>query len=95
MGKQRKQWTAEQKLTIVLAALRDDQRIADLSRQYGVGDNLIYNWKAQVLEGGRQALGNVKSQRPDQRLHAENTQLKKLLGEKALEIDILKQLSRL
>ena len=95
MGKQRKQWTAEQKLTIVLAAIRDDQSIAELSRQYGVGDNLIYKWKAPFLEGGRQALGNATSKRPDQRLQAENIQLKKLLGEKALEIDILKQLSRL
>jgi putative transposase len=95
MGKQRKQWPEEQKLTIVLAALRDDQSIAELSRQYGVNDNLISRWKAQCLAGGRQDLGNAKAKRPDQRLHAENVQRKKLLGEKALEIDILKQLSRL
>jgi putative transposase len=95
MGKQRKQWTEEQKLTIVLAALREDQSIAELSRQHGINDNLIYKWKAQFLAGGRQALGSAKSQRPDQRLQAENVQLKKLLGEKTLEIDILKQLSRL
>lgn len=82
-------------MTIVLAAFRDDQSIAELSRQHGVKDTLIYKWKAQFLEGGRQALGRVKAQHPDQRLQAENTQLKKLLGEKALEIDILKQLSRL
>ena len=44
MGKQRKQWSEEQKLTIVLAALRDEQSIAELSRQYGVNDNLIYKW---------------------------------------------------
>ena len=95
MGKQRKQWTEEQKLTIVLAELRDELSIAELSRQHGVNDNVIYKWKAQFLEGGRQALGSAKSKRPDQRLQAENTQRKKLLGEKTLEIDILKQLSRL
>ncbi len=95
MGKQRKQWAEEQKLTIVLAALRDEQSIAELSRQHGVNDNLIYKWKGQFLEGGRQALDNAKSKRPEQRLQAENMQLKKLLGEKTLEIDISKQLSRL
>jgi transposase-like protein len=68
MGNQRKHWTKEQKLTIVLAALRDEQSIADLSRQYGVNDNLIYKWEAQFLEGGRQALGSSKSKRPNQRL---------------------------
>ena len=87
MGKQRKQWTEEQKLTIVLAALRDAQSIAELSRQYGVNDHLIHKWKAQLLAGGRQALGSAKSKRPAQRLQAENMQRQKLLGEKALEID--------
>ncbi len=82
-------------MTIVLTALRDEQSIAELSRQYSVNDNLIYKWKAQFLEGGRQARVRAKSKRPDQRLQAENVQLKKLRGEKALEIDILKQLSRL
>ncbi len=95
MGKQRKQWTEEQKFTIVLAALRGEQGIAELSRQHGVNDNLIYKWKGKFLEGGRQALGNAKSKRLEQRLQAENMQLKKLLGEKTLEIDILEQLSRL
>jgi putative transposase len=95
MGKQRKQWTEEQQLAIVLAALRDEQRIAALSRQSGVNEHLLYKWNAQFLAGGRQALGSARSKRPDQRLHAENMQLKKLLGEKALEIDMLQQLSRL
>ena len=95
MGKQRREWTQEQKLTIVLSALRDEQSIAALSRQYGVNENLIHKWKAQFLDGGRRALGRAKERRPDQRLQAENDQLKKLLGEKSLEIDILKQLSRL
>jgi transposase-like protein len=49
MGKQRQQWTEEQRLTIMLAALRDAQSIAELSRQHGVNDNLIYKWKRNFL----------------------------------------------
>ena len=94
MGKQRKQWSEEQKRTIVLAALRDDQRIAELSRQYGVNDNLLHQWKAQCLAGGRQALGRAKAKRPTQRLPAEHMQRKQWLGAKALAIDLVKQLSR-
>jgi transposase len=89
MGKQRKTWTTEQKLTLVLAALRDKDSVAALARQHRVSEQQIYRWKAQFLNGGRQALGGVKAPRIDQRLQSENEQLKKLLGEKTLEIDIL------
>ncbi len=95
MGKQRKTWTVEQKLTMILAALREEQSIAALARQHGVSEQQIYRWKAQFLEGGRQALGRVKAPSADRHLHSENEQLKKLLGEKTLEIDILKKLSSL
>jgi putative transposase len=94
MGKQRNSWTGEPKLAVVLATLREEDSIAELSRRHGVNDNQIYRWKAQFLDGGRQALNGGKAQSADQRLHAENEQLKKRLGEKALEIDVLKKLSR-
>ncbi len=95
MGKQRQTWTIEQTLTLILAALRDEHSVAGLARQYGVSEQQIYRWNAQFLEGGRQALGGAKPPGTDQRLQSENEQLKKLLGETALEIDILKKLSRL
>ena len=95
MGKQRKSWSVDQKLTIVLSALSERQSIAELSRQHGVNENQIYRWKEQFLASGRHGLNGAKSQTPDQRLEAENEQLKKLLGEKTLELDIVKKLSRL
>jgi transposase-like protein len=95
MGKQRKTWTGEQKLTIILAALREEQSIAALARQHGVSEQQIYRWKTQFLEGGRPARGRAKTPRADQRLLSEHAQLKKLLGEKTLAIDILKKLSSL
>lgn len=95
MGKQRKSWSVEQKLTIVLAALSDRQSVAEIARQHGVNENQIYRWKDQFLESGRQGLNGSKAQTADQRLEAENEQLKKLLGEKTLELDIVKKLSRL
>ena len=65
MGKQRKTWTVEQKLTIILAALRDEQSVAALARQHGVSEQQIYRWKAQFLDGGRQALNGAKRPRAD------------------------------
>jgi transposase-like protein len=42
MGKQRKTWTVEQTLTLILAALRDERGVAALARQHGVSEQQIY-----------------------------------------------------
>jgi transposase len=95
MGKQRKTWTAQQKQAIVLAALRGDHSIAELARQHSIREQLIYRWKSDFLEAGTQALGGAKALKADEALTQENEHLKKLLGEKALELDLLKKWSSL
>jgi putative transposase len=52
-------------------------------------------WKSQFLDHGKAAFKHGNAKTPDKALQAENEQLKKLLGEKALEVDILKKLSSL
>lgn len=94
MGKQCRNWSVEEKLAIVLAVLSEHQSVAAMVRQRGVNENQIYRWKEQFLAGGRQGLNGATAQTADQRLEAENNQLKKLLGEKALEMEILKKVSR-
>ena len=94
MGKQRQSWSVEEKLAIVLAVLSEPQSVAEVRRQRGVNENQIYRWKERFLEAGRQGLNGAKAPTADQRLEAEHNQLKKLLGEKALEVAILKKVSR-
>ena len=95
MGKQRKTWRADQKQAVVVAALRGDHSVAELARQQGIREQLIYRWKADFLEAGARALGGSKAHQADETLQRENDQLKKLLGEKTLELDILKKWSSL
>jgi transposase len=78
-----------------LAALRGDHSVAELARQQGIREQLIYRWKADFLEAGARALGGSKAHKADETLQRENDQLKKLLGEKTLELDILKKWSSL
>lgn len=84
MGKQCRNWSVEEKLAIVLAVLSEHQSGAAVARQQGVNENQVYRWKEQFLAGGCQGLSGVKAQSADPRLVAENNQLKKLLGEKAV-----------
>lgn len=95
MGKQRKTCSADQKQAVVLAALRGEHSVAELARQQGIREQLIYRWKADFLEAGARALGGSKAHKADETLQRENDQLKKLLGEKTLELDILKKWSSL
>ena len=95
MGKQRQTWTVHQKQAIVLSDLRGDQSTAEPARQHGVRENLIYCCKSDFLEVGSHALGGSMAPQADAVLKQENDQLKKLLGEKTLEIYMLKKWSRL
>lgn len=95
MGKQKRSWSAEQKLTIVLTALKEQATVAELSRQHGVAESLIHKWKSQFLEHGKTAFKHDNAKTPDRALEAENEQLKKVLGQKVLENEILKKLSSL
>lgn len=95
MGKQKKTWSAEQKLTVVLTVLKEQSTVAEVSRQYGAAESLIHKWKAQFLEHGKTAFKHGNAKTPDKALEAENEQLKKVLGEKVLENEILKKLSSL
>ena len=80
MGKQRRSRSAEEKLATALAVLSERQSVAEVARQRGVNENQVYRWKERFLEGGCQGLNGAKSQTADQRLEAENDQLKQLLG---------------
>ena len=95
MGKQRKTWSIEEKLSIVLEVMRSQESIAAIAKRNGVNDQQIYKWKAAFIEGGKQGLSSGKVESTDERIEAENKQLKELLGEKALQIEMLKKIRRL
>ena len=58
MSEQRKYRTfsAQQKLEIVLAGLRGDVSVKELSRRQEIAETLYYSWREKLLEGGREAL---------------------------------------
>lgn len=95
MGKQRKTWSIEEKLSIVLEVLQSQESIPTIAKRNGVNDQQIYKWKAAFLEGGKQGLISGKIQTADERVEAENRQLKELLGEQTLQIEMLKKIRRL
>jgi transposase-like protein len=52
----RRQYSAAQKLRIVIAGLRGPESIAELCRGEGINQNLYYRWHDEFLEAGRKAI---------------------------------------
>jgi transposase len=49
----RKQYSAEEKIRIVLDGLRGESSIAELCRREGIAEGLYYSWSKEFLEAGK------------------------------------------
>ena len=52
----RRQYSAEDKVRIVIAGLRGEDSIAELCRKEGINQNLYYRWSKDFLEAGKKRL---------------------------------------
>jgi transposase len=52
----RRQFSAEEKIRIVLSGLRGEDSIAELCRREGIVQNLYYRWSRDFLEAGKKRL---------------------------------------
>lgn len=79
----RSRFTEEQIIGILRQA-EAGMRVVDLCRQNGISDATFYKWRSKF--GGM----NVPDAKRLRRLEEENARLKKLVGEQALDISVLK-----
>ena len=52
----RRQFSAEEKIRLVLSGLRGEDSIAELCRREGIVQNLYYRWSKEFLEAGKKRL---------------------------------------
>ena len=93
--KTRKQYSAEEKIRIVLEGLRGEESIAALCRCEGIAESLYYSWSKEFLEAGKKRLaGDTARQATSNEvktLRAETRNLKEALAEQMLENRLLKK----
>ena len=91
----RKQYSAEEKIGIVLDGLRGEHGIVELCRQEGIAESLYYSWSKEFLEAGKRRLAGdtaraaTTSEVKD--LRREARELKEVVAEQALELRLLKK----
>lgn len=66
----------------------DKAPIAEVAKRHGVSEQSIYGWRKRFGEMGTNEVKNLKA------LEQENARLKKLLAERDLEIEVMKEISR-
>ena len=75
---------SEEQIIGILRQAEAGVRVVDLCRQYGISDATFYKWRSKF---GGMSVPDAKRLR---QLEEENARLKKLLGEQALDISVLK-----
>lgn len=91
----RRTFTSEEKITIVLEAMRGEDTIASICRKYGIHANNYFKWSKDFIEAGKRRLsGDVlrEATREDVTdLRKMNDVLKRELGELYVENKELKK----
>ena len=91
----RKQYSAEEKIRIVLEGLRGEYSIAELCRRQGIAESLYYSWSKEFLEAGKRRLAGdtARAATSDEvkTLRREAQDLKEVVAEQALELRLLKK----
>ncbi|WP_288960136.1 IS3 family transposase [uncultured Sulfitobacter sp.] len=91
----RKQYSAEEKIRIVLDGLKGEDSIAELCRREGIAQSLYYSWSKEFLEAGKKRLAGDTARAATSTevkdLRREARDLKEVVAEQALELRLLKK----
>ena len=79
-------FTEEQMVAIIREG--DREPVSVVAKRHGISEQTIYTWRKRF--GGVQ----VSDVRRLKQLEAENTRLKKLVAERDLEIEVMKEINR-
>ena len=91
----RKQYSAEEKIRIVLDGLKGEDSIAELCRREGIAQSLYYSWSKEFLEAGKRRLAGDTARAATSgevtNLRREVRDMKILVADLALENRLLKK----
>ena len=93
-SKNRRKWTPNRKLQIVLETLQSDTKLAEICRREGLAPNMVYNWRKQLMGSSEAIFARKKNEREDPRVEkmsTENRKMKDVIAEITAENLVLKK----
>jgi len=79
---------SEEQIIATLRRIADGEKIKDVCRQMGVSEQTYFRWKSKYGGMSQSELHRAKT------LESENARLKRILAERELEIDAMKEILR-
>ncbi|SMO89376.1 transposase [Ruegeria faecimaris] len=90
-----KQYSAEEKIRVVLDGLKGEDSIAELCRREGIAQSLYFSWSKEFPEAGKKRLAGDTARAATSTevkdLRREARDLKEVVVEQALELRLLKK----
>jgi putative transposase len=81
----KKRFTEEQIVAVLREADTGEKTVAEVARQHGVSEPTIYGWRRKYGGMAQDEVRRLKE------LEKENVRLKRLLAERDVEIDVIKE----
>jgi len=81
--------TPEEKWQIVQEGIKSSN-VSETCRRHGISPSLLYRWRDEAEEGAKAALGGRSAAAAETEKDRRIRQLERTLGQKSLEIEILK-----
>ena len=93
--KTRRLFSSEQKILIVMEALRGESSTSEICRKHGITQSLFYKWDKEFMEAGKKRLNGdtTREATSDEvtELRKENQRLKEMVADLLLRYDIVKK----
>ena len=83
---EKRKWTSQQKLQIVLEGLSGQIEISKLCSKYQIAQTQYYQWRDQLLKYGNQAFEVKNFTKKEQHLEQEVQKLKRIIGDLTVEL---------
>ena len=83
---EKRKWTSQQKLQIVLEGLSGQIEISKLCAKYQISQTQYYQWRDHLLKFGHQAFETKNITKKEQHLEQENHKLKRIIGDLTVEL---------
>jgi transposase-like protein len=91
--RQRRSWSAAEKLRIVLLGMDGAVEISELCRREGINPTQYYGWKKQLQSSAAKVFANGQDSKPSARLESELRRAKDVIAEITAEnLDLKKGL---
>ncbi len=93
--KTRRIFSSEQKIQIVIEAMRAEISISEICRKHSIAESQFYKWNKEFLEAGKKRLSGdtTREATSDEvtELRKENLRLKEIVADLVLRYDIVKK----